>query len=115
MKFNPGKLKERISIIKRTETVNELKQRIQGYEVIRRPYADVVDIRGNKYYDAKKIVPEITHFVYIRYTKTPVEQDMIIEHNGKKYDVKSCIDIKGQKLQYEIQCVEQVKKVKNDG
>lgn len=115
MKFNPGKLKERVKILRRTEVINELKQRKQEYEVVRQPYADVVDIRGNKYYDAKKIVPEITHFVYIRYTKNPVEQDMIIEHNGKKYDVKSCIDMKGMKIQYEIQCVEQVKKVKENG
>lgn len=111
MKFNPGKLKKRVKLIKRTEILNDLGQRKQGKEVVRTPYADVIDVRGNKYYDAKKIVPEITHFVYIRWIPEPVEQDMLVEYKGREYEVKSCIDMKGEKLQYEIQCVEKIKKV----
>ena len=111
MKFNPGRLKERVDIVRRKDKINELSQRVQEIETIRSTFADVVDVRGNKYYDAKKLVPEITHFVYIRYTKAPVEQDMLIRHKGKMYEVKSCIDMQGPKLQYEIQCVEKVKKV----
>mgnify|MGYP001112530223 CR=1 FL=1 len=58
MKFNPGRLKERVDIVRRKDKVNELSQRVQEFEAIRSVFADVVDIRGNKYYDAKKLVPE---------------------------------------------------------
>lgn len=113
-KFNPGKLRHKIKILKRVEESNELSQRIQHFIIVKEPYADVVDTRGNKYYDAKKIEPEITHFVYIRYSKNPVEQDMIIEFNGKKFEVKSCIDMGNEHVQYEIQCVEKVRKANDE-
>lgn len=113
MKFNPGRLKTRVDIVIRVERLNDMCQRVQELETVKSVYADVVDVRGSKYYDAKKIVPEITHFVYIRYNKNPVEQDMLIRHQGKLYEVKSCIDMNGEKIQYEIQCIERVKKVED--
>lgn len=109
-KFNPGRLKERIKILKRVESINELSQRTQKYEVIRSTYAEVIDTKGNKYYDAKKIEPEITHFVYTRYSSIEIEPDMLIEHKGKKYEVKSCIDMNNEHVQFEVQCTEKVKK-----
>ena len=110
MKFNPGRLKDKVKILERVEKVNELGQTVQEFKTVRNPYAEVIDVRGNKYYDAKKIEPEITHFVYVRFSKKPVEQDMVIEHRGKRYEVKSCIDIKNEHIQFEIQCIEKVRK-----
>ena len=55
MKFNPGRLKDKVKILERVEKTNELCQTVQGFKTVRNPYAEVVDVRGNKYYDAKKI------------------------------------------------------------
>lgn len=114
MKFNPGDLDTKVEILKMEEVENELHQRVQKENVLKKVHAKVKDVRGNKYYDEKKIVAEITHFVYIRYNKNPVNQDMYIKHNNKRFEVKSCIDMYGEKTLYEIQCVERVKKVRED-
>ena len=115
MKFNPGRLKEKVKILERVETTNELGQTVQELRTVRSAYAEVIDVRGNKFYDAKKIEPEITHFVYIRYTKKRIEQDMLIEHRDKRYEVKSCIDMKNEHIQFEIQSIEKVRKSDKDG
>lgn len=115
MKFNPGRLKDRIKILERVETTNELGQTVQELRTVRSTYAEVIDVRGNKFYDAKKIEPEITHFVYIRCSKKRIEQDMLIEHHSKRYEVKSCIDMKNEHVQFEIQCIEKVRKSDEDG
>ncbi|MGN0512744.1 MAG: phage head closure protein [Lachnospiraceae bacterium] len=114
MKFNPGDLDTKVEILEMMDEENELHQQVHKEKVIKKVHAKVKDVRGNKYYDAKKIVPEITHFVYIRYNKKPVRQDMYIRHKGRKFEVKSCIDMYNEKTLYEIQCVYKVKKVKEN-
>lgn len=115
MKFNPGDLDKKIEIIKIKECKNELNQIVQKQEVIKKVHAKVKDTKGNKYYDAKKIVPEVTHFIYIRWSKTPVEQDMYIKYKDKMFEVISCLDMYDDKTLYEIQCTEKIKKaVRND-
>lgn len=106
--INIGKMNKKIFIITREEIEDDIGQTV--YREVKGPkiWATVKSIRGGEYYEALKIIPEISYVIYTRY-REDIKTDTILEYKGKKLEVKYVADIEEQHQMLEIQCTEYVK------
>lgn len=107
-----GKMNKRVKILKYTEGTDEIGQNISEFQEEKRMWATVKPIRGGEYYEALKILPEITFVLYTRY-RTDIHTDTILEYRGRKLEVKYVADVDEEHTLLEIQCVEYIKKVEH--
>ena len=106
--INIGKMNKRIFVIRREETEDAMGQTVHREIKGKRIWATVKSIRGGEYYEALKIIPEISYVIYTRY-REDIKTDTILEYKGKKLEVKYVADIEEQHHMLEIQCTEYIK------
>lgn len=110
--INVGKMNKRVGILEYAEQTDDMGQNIPGMVQKKKIWATVKPIRGGEYYEALKIMPEITFVLYTRY-RTDIHPDTVLEYQGKHLEVKYVADVDEEHKLLEIQCVEYVKKVDN--
>lgn len=104
--FNAGRLDKRISIMKVVTTKNERGFPVKSKELVLSPYAEVKTTSGftliSSGTDFEKAYTRFT----IRYPKTQITRDMIIEYNGKEYTIEYLNDVDENGVFLEIQAKE---------
>lgn len=104
--FNAGRLDKRIRIMRVVTTKNERGFPVKSKELILSPYAEVKTTSGftliSSGTDFEKAYTRFT----IRYPKTQITRDMIIEYNGKEYTIEYLNDVDENGVFLEIQAKE---------
>lgn len=104
--INAGKYNKRITIYE-TETIKDT----QGFQrkqktVVLEPYASVKTTRGmtiiKNNSDFEKALTNFT----IRYPKTPINRDMLIDFKGKTYSIEYLNNVNEENVELEIQAKE---------
>lgn len=104
--INAGKYNHRIVIYK-TEVVED----DQGFQSVRKkviltPYASVKTTRGMTLIrNGSDFEKAYTNFT-IRYPKTPIDRDMLIDFKGKTYTIEYLNDVDEENVELEIQAKE---------
>ena len=67
--------------------------------------ASVEPLAGKEFFAAQKIDAEITHSLNIRY-RTGIKPSMRVKFGTRYFDIKSVIDVKEQRKELHLMCVE---------
>lgn len=68
-------------------------------------WADVKPLRGREYFEAQKIVPELTYKITTRY-RSHITPHMLIKWQSRELNINSIIDVSGREEHMEIMCTE---------
>ena len=106
MPLNAGKYNKRITVYQVTRETDE-----QGFQsvkrrIILRPFAAVKTTRGfTLIVNNSDFEKALTNFT-IRYPKTPITRDMLIEFHGKTYEIQYLNNVNESGVELEIQAKE---------
>lgn len=104
MNVNPGEFKKRITIIKYTAGGTDE----DGYptgkqkETVRSCKAKVTNVSGKEMFVVQTELSEINKRFLVRYTKDVIDTSMIVEYQGKEYDIEYVSDIEDAHAYIEI-------------
>lgn len=106
--MNPGKLRHRITFLRPEEIENEIGETVIDMKPFKTVWGSIEPIKGREYLEARKIQPEVTYRIIVRYIED-ITPDMMIEFKGRIFNIQSILNI-GERNQYmEIYAVEKVK------
>ncbi len=103
-----GRMNKRISFYKEVSVDNELGQSTIKLEKVKTVWASLEPTRGREYQEAQRLRPELTYKIYTRYFDF-VDQDTIVKHNGKYYEIQSVADVRSNHRMLEIYATEYTK------
>lgn len=92
-----------------TEITDEIGQKVQSWQTIFSPWAEVSGLHGKEYYEASQVNSENTVKFKVRYSKVLVNcltSELRILYNGRTFDVKHIDDFKEKHLYFVIRAVE---------
>lgn len=104
-----GRMKHRVTFLKRGTVTDELGQERQSLKEVATVWADIAPTKGGEFYEAQKLREELTWKVYVRYLPD-ITADMLIRHKEKLFEIKSVIDYDFQHRMLQIMCTEYVEK-----
>lgn len=107
--INIGRLNKRVTILKKTDTVNSLNQKSKDFVEVKTVWASVAPVRGAERYEVQKLREEITYRVYMRYFPD-IRADMYLRCEGRLYEIASVIDVDLERKILEIDAVEKIVK-----
>lgn len=107
--INIGRLNKRVTILKKTDTVNSLNQKSKDFVEVKTVWASVAPVRGAERYEVQKLREEITYRVYMRYVPD-IRADMYLRCEGRLYEIASVIDVDLERKILEIDAVEKIVK-----
>ena len=99
--FDSGKLNKRITLISYSETQNAIGQLIQQPIPIKKVWAFLEPIRGHQQTEAQRLSSETTYKILTRYHKG-INQEMLINYEGKKLYIHQVLDIEERHAYMEI-------------
>lgn len=105
--MNIGRMRQRVTFIKRIESVDELGQASQEEQKYCSVWATLVPIKDGEYYDAEKIREELTWKLYVRYVDG-ITADMLIRYKDRLFKIISIVDMNFRQRSLEILCVEYI-------
>ena len=104
--INAGKYNKRISIYEVTIGKDAQGFRKEIKTLILKPYASVKTTKGMTIIKNKsEFEKAVTNFT-IRYPKTQINRDMLIEFNGKTYEIQYLNNVNEENVELEMQCKE---------
>nr|WP_302599048.1 phage head closure protein [uncultured Cellulosilyticum sp.] len=101
MHFDSGKLNKRITFIFYSEVENEIGQLIQQPIQIKKVWAFLEPLRGYQQTEAQRLSSETTYKILTRYHKG-INQDMLINYEGKKIYIHQVLDVEERHAYMEI-------------
>lgn len=107
--INIGKLNKRITIQRLQDVNDSLGQSTVGLTSIKTVWGTLYPIRGNEFYEIRKIQGEVTHKCYIRYIDG-IDSNCFLKYKDEVYSIKNVIDVKLEHKMLEILCVEHINK-----
>ena len=102
--FDSGKLNKRITFISYSETANEIGQLIQQSMPIKKVWAFLEPIRGHQQTEVQRLSSETTYKILTRYHKG-INQEMLINYEGKKLYINQVLDIEERHFALEITAI----------
>lgn len=111
-----GRLSQRVTIYTFIEAEDEMGQSSQQLSPVATVWCDIRPIRGNEFYELKKIQSKVTHRCYIRYQDifADMNSNWYLELDGKVFDIDSVFDVDYEHKMLEIRCYERVNKEGHD-
>jgi SPP1 family predicted phage head-tail adaptor len=112
-KINPGTLRHKVSFYRPGTTLDYFGKVAPGLElVVEDIHADFYPVRGNEYYEIRKIQGKVTHKCYCRHHSKLVDADSTwyLKYKDKLYSIESIVDAGNAKRMYEIYCTEHIDK-----
>jgi SPP1 family predicted phage head-tail adaptor len=104
--LNAGKYNKRINIYKTEIVENENGFQTEQKILVLRPYASVKTTRGMTLIkNGTDFEKAYTNFT-IRYPKTEINRDMVIEFHGKEYSIEYLNNVNEDNVELEIQAKE---------
>ena len=76
---------------------------------VREVWADVSPLKGREYWEAKRINPETTYKITIRYFPD-LTSDMLIAYGEKLLEIESIINVDEANVMLELTCMDHEKK-----
>lgn len=107
--INIGRLNKRITIYKKTDSVNALNQKSKDLVEVATVWASVAPVRGTERYELQKLNEEITYRIYCRFL-SGIRADMYIQCGDMFFEIQSVIDVDLEGKMLEIDCVEKIRK-----
>lgn len=106
MRVNIGRMNRRITIQYQAGLDEDEEANTEPrWEEFATVWAAISPLRGREYFAAAAVNAETTVRFRIRY-RSGVSPAMRVLYNGKKYDIKSVIDVDEGRRQMELMCVE---------
>lgn len=105
-----GRMNKRISFLKPVDVENELGQSTTKLKKIKTVWASLEPTRGREYQEAQRLRPELTYKIYTRYFDF-VDQDTVIKHGNKYYEIQSVADVRSNHHMLEIYVTEYTKQM----
>ena len=102
--FDSGKLNKRITFIAYLEATNKIGQLIQQPVPIKTVWAFLEPIRGYQQTEAQRLSNETTYKILTRYHKG-INQEMLINYEGKKLYIHQVLDIEERRAYMEITAI----------
>ena len=114
--MNIGRLSTRIAICKFVDAEDEMGQSTQKLSKIAEVWGDISPIRGNEFYELKKIQSKVTHKCYVRWyaAYADINSNWFLMLDDKVFDIDSAIDVDYEHKMLEIRCYERVNKEGHD-
>ena len=104
--LNAGKYNKRIEIYKTEVIENENGFQTEQKTLVLSPYASVKTTRGMTLIkNGTDFEKAYTNFT-IRYPKTEINRDMVIEFHGKEYSIEYLNNVNEDNVELELQCKE---------
>lgn len=104
--INAGKYNKKIKIYKTNIITDEQGFQHEEKEVVLEPYANVRTTRGMTIIvNDSSFEKALTNFT-IRFPKTEINRDMLIEFRGKIYDIQYINNVDEANVELEMQCKE---------
>lgn len=99
--FDSGKLNRRITLVTYSESENEIGQLIQQPVPIKAVWAFIEPLRGHQQTEAQRLSSETTYKILTRFHKG-INQEMLINYEGKKLYIHQVLDIEERHAYMEI-------------
>lgn len=107
MSIDVGRLNKRITFYEPIKGKDELGLTRTTLSEIKTVWASVEPTNGREYYEAQKVRSELIWNIFIRYTRSfRPTNDMVIDYNGRKFEIQSIIDNKEEHELYKFVCIE---------
>lgn len=108
MAMNVGKLNKRIRFLQIQQSSDDIGDHPVTDVFISR-WANLKAVRGGEYYESQKLRAELTYKITCRWFKglTP---DMIIEYDGRRFEITDAINIDEENTWWEIHATEIIRK-----
>jgi SPP1 family predicted phage head-tail adaptor len=112
--INPGQLKHKITLQIPTTQENEVGEEELVYKDYLTVFASIEALKGNQYIEAKKVRPELTFKVIIRY-RPGITNEMRIKYSKRNepdryFIIEDIININESNRMLQINCYEKVYK-----
>lgn len=102
-----GKLKHRISIEQKSETIDSVGDAVNTWTTFKTVWAEVLSQSGKEFFAAREQHSELTHLITIRYL-SGVTPKMRINHGGSFYNILAAFDPRKDRQELKIYCNEQL-------
>ena len=102
-----GKLRHRVQIIKKSETVDDYGDPTPVETVEATVWASVEPLRGREYFDASQHQLEVTHRIRMRHRDLD-PKDRRIRFDGRDFQIEAVINHEERGESLELLCVEAV-------
>ena len=111
-KVDPGSLRKRVTFFKPGEVRDDFGQIAPGLIEVCSVRADFYPVRGQEFYEVRKIQGKVTHKCYCRCNKNLVDADSTwyLMHKEKMYSIESIVNAGNANMYYEIYCTEHIDK-----
>lgn len=111
-KVDPGSLRKRVTFYRPGTTTDYYGKIAPGVEEVCTVWADFYPVRGQEYYEIRKIQGKVTHKCYCRVNSALKEVDSTwyLGFKDKLYSIESFVNAGNAGRYYEIYCTEHVDK-----
>lgn len=105
-----GRLRERISIQRRVNSLNDHGESKGVWSVITETWAAVEPISGREFFSAQQIQSDITTRIVCRYANSlaGVKPQDRIQHGLIHYDIRSVIDLDSRHRELQFMCTQHI-------
>lgn len=105
MILNPGTLNKKVDIYKPQKQTNDGWDTVKDTVLYKRISAAIYPVRGQEYYEAKKLRNDESVKIVIRYRKN-IDDGCYIVYQNHKYSVQSVVDPNMTHESLELYCIE---------
>lgn len=115
--INPAKYDKRVTIQTQIETDNEDGDTGLDWHDFKTVWASMHPMRGKQYTESKKLRPELTFKITIRYSQKIIDEwyknniGLRLKYGTRRFEIMDIIDPDEANTELEIMCVEKVDKV----
>lgn len=105
--MNIGKLRQRITLQKQVNTVNDYGAAVTTWKSVSTVWADVRPISGHEYFAAQQVHSEVTTQIWIRYLPGIVPT-MLVKFGKRTLEIVSVLNIQERNISLQLMCKEVV-------
>ena len=100
-----GKLRHRVTLQKQINAQNDYGATVTKWRDVATVWAEIKPLSGREYFSAQQVQSEVTTQIWLRY-RDDVKPTMLVNHNGKHYEILSVLNTNGRNTSLQLMCKE---------
>ncbi len=114
--INPGKYNKKLTFYKQKATKDgELAKYTQKSEKIRTCFGSVKATTSKESYEIERLTNTVTYDVRTRFQKVLFDDSLIIGYEGRRFEIRSVVDVREEHRELAFTCVEILKAGESHG
>lgn len=116
MIVNPGKFNKKLTFIRRTGTkADGFSKYVQKEETVRVCWGNIKATAGTESYELQRLNNTVSYDIRTRYQRSLMDDTLIIEAEGRRFEIRSVVDIREEHKVLSFTCVEILKAGESHG